>query len=167
MRDIVVLSYLFWYLREGKTWTDLIWDMRFPALFLITPILIMAKPIKKSYKVCYLLNSGNWLFVMLCKWSLCRCACDVVEELSCFRCQVWRVTAGEMFWREKKKWHWGLACMLVILDALDIKSQVVPQTGGARGSRTLPLRVFNSTSVYLKRNKGKSLVRDEFFVLNL
>ncbi len=49
--------------------------------------------------------------------------------------------------------------MFMTLDALDIKSQVVPQLGGARGSRTLPLRVFNSTSVYLKQHRkgNKSL----------
>lgn len=50
--------------------------------------------------------------------------------------------------------------MFMTLDALDIKSQVVPQSDGARGSRTLPLRVFNSTSVYLKQHRkgNKSLV---------
>lgn len=75
--------------------------------------------------------------------------------------------SGMTCFGEEKKKSLRVACMLVTLDALDIKSQVVPQSGGARGSRTLPLRVFNSTSVYLKRNKGKSLVQDEVFVLNL
>lgn len=103
---------------------------------------------------CYVNEAYAIVHAML--WKSCHVqmsgmTCD--REVRCFR--------------EKKKSSWGLACMLVTLDALDIKSQVVPQSGGARGSRTLPLRVFNSTSVYLKRNKGKSLVRDEVFVLNL
>lgn len=117
---------------------------------LITSTQILVKPIKKSYKVCYLLNSGNWLFVVLCKLRLCHCACDVVQELLCSRCQVWQVTAVKMFWKKKKK---RLACMFVTLNAFGIKSQVVPQSGGARGSRTLPLRVFNTTSVYLKQHR--------------
>lgn len=88
----------------------------------------------------------------------------------CMRCcgrVVMLQMSGMTCFGEEKKKSLRVACMLVTLDALDIKSQVVPQSGGSRGSRTLPLRVFNSTSVYLKRNKEKSLVQDEVFVLNL
>lgn len=103
---------------------------------------------------CYVNEAYAIMHAMLCKSY---CASDV-------RFDMWQQV--RCFEKEKKEM---LRACLHVYDLGCFGYQKSGSATGTRGSRTLPLRVFNSTSVYLKKHwKGnKSFVWDEVFVLNL